>query len=81
MSDCTKKSGGYAENLCAFMAEVASFNPTKRQKGVFIHSMVNIETNEKLGTGVSVKTDSRPNGVFLNYCPFCGGELRDQSRD
>lgn len=81
MEDCRKKDGGYAEFICEFMAEAASYNPTKRQKGLFMHSMVNIQTNERLGTAISVKTESKPNGVFLNYCPFCGGELRDQSRD
>jgi len=81
VENCKKKDGGYAESICDFMASLAERNPTIRQKGLFMHSMLNIQTNERLGTAISIKTKSNQKGLFLNYCPFCGGELRDQSGD
>lgn len=80
MNKCEKKIRGYANKTCEAMQSVASIHPTKRQKGLFAHSMVNIETGEKLGVAISIRTENTPDGVFLNYCPFCGGELLDQTR-
>ena len=64
MEDCRKKVGGYAEFVCDFMMSVVEINPTSRQKGLFAHSMINIKTNERLGTAISIKTQSDQKGLF-----------------
>lgn len=80
-NQCKKKTGGYAESLCDFMQSISTIGAGGKAKGLFTHNMVNVNSGEKLGVGVSIRTAERPHGVFLNYCPFCGGELRDQERD
>ncbi len=79
---CSPKAGGYALELCKALQDVVEFHPTKRSKGVYLGSMVNIKTSEELGSMISVHSgDSIGRGRCMNYCPFCGGALRDFSRD
>lgn len=71
MIEQCKAGKKYAESLCVFMKE--------DYKGIQKDMMVSWENNqrEKLGTMVSTKVGKEKH-VF-NYCPFCGGELLNQS--
>lgn len=78
MKKCTVVVGGYLDQSCMALANAIQFHPTKRSKGLFSRSVVNIDTSESLGSQVSLHSgDFVGNGVVLNYCPFCGNPARD----
>lgn len=73
---CEVKTGGYAKQLCEPMQKYAQ---RKWNKGgiqaIIRHDIVDIETSESLGTQITLH---RSGGrVIANFCPFCGGKLRD----
>jgi hypothetical protein len=76
---CTAKAGGYAETLCDALNSVGDTSPRKQSKGIFFGQMVNFETGEDVGVRVIIKQGNhQANGLVLNNCPFCGGELHDK---
>lgn len=82
MAKCSMRKGGYAENICDALMSVSDIFPTKKSKGIYRHSIVNLETREKLGRQVKIKQgEYLAGGLVFNYCPFCGGKLRDTSKD
>lgn len=82
MAKCSMRKGGYAENICDALMSVSDIFPTKKSKGIYRHSIVNLETREKLGQMVKIKQgDHFAEGLVFNCCPFCGGKLRDTSKD
>jgi hypothetical protein len=69
---CQMKTGGYADTFCTALERSVEINPTKKEKGLFI------APNAKLGQRVTVHSgDFLGKGIVANYCPFCGGQLRD----
>jgi len=81
MERCTAKQGGYSQTQCKAIKQIASMHTRSKSKGLFFSSIVNLENGESLGIGFTVKTEQSPRGTYLNFCPFCGGELRDMSED
>ena len=82
MIKCSAKKGGYAETTCKNLDSVLEIHPTARSKGMFVGEMINIESGKDLGSIISVKSgDHIKRGFTANFCPFCGGELRDSSSD
>lgn len=81
VTKCTANPNGYGASFCQGMASTLDFNPTKQSKGMFGQSMSNIKTGAELGTRVVIITRTRPKGMVVNLCPFCGGPLRDISND
>ena len=82
MAKCSMKKGGYAENICDALMSVSDIFPTKKSKGIYRHTIVNLKTGDLLGQMVKVKQgDHLAEGLVFNYCPFCGGKLRDTSQD
>lgn len=82
METCTEKKGGYAATLCEHLQSVSDVLPTKKSKGIYKHKIVNVETGESKGTMVKIKQGNHlAKGLVFNYCPFCGGKLRDTSKD
>ena len=80
MTRCTAKPNGYADTFCEAMSKAVNIRSSKNQKGLFISEIVNIKTNERLGSMVYLVTSDHKNGIAFNLCPFCGGELMDQSK-
>lgn len=78
---CSPKKNGYAEILCdPLMKSIADHAPSKR-KGILKGTMINIKTLEEEGECISLVSGEFKNGIVLNYCPFCGGHLRDLTND
>lgn len=61
----------YAESLCVFMQE--------NFKGIQKDTMVSWDKNTRDQLGIMVSTKSGKEKHVFNYCPFCGGELFNQS--
>ena len=80
---CSYVKGGYADNVCSAMSDSAEGGrQTKKSKGVYSGSIVNIRTKERLGIQLKLKSgEFVENGICLNFCPFCGGQVRDMSED
>ena len=83
MIKCAPRKDGYAETLCEMLLEIAEYHrPGKRSKGLYIGQISNWTTRAVLGRRVSEYQQDHMGGVFvLNFCPFCGGHLRDMSDD
>lgn len=82
MAKCSMKKGGYAKNICDALMSVSDIFPNKKSKGIYRHTIVNLETGDRLGQMVKVKQgDHLAEGLVFNFCPFCGGKLRDTSKD
>ena len=76
MIKCTAKKEGYAETVCKAMTKACEHHPTKRSKGVFVRNLINIDTGEERGLGILIKSgEYREKGIYVNFCPFCGGKL------
>ena len=80
MSRCTAKPNGYADTFCEAMSKAVNIRSSKNQKGLFVNEIVNIKTRERLGSMVYLVIPGYKNGITFNLCPFCGGELMDQSK-
>lgn len=79
---CSPKHDGYASTICNALRDAVDFHPTKRSRGIYSANITNIETMESVGTRITVHSgDFIGNGIVANYCPFCGGALRDMSND
>ena len=80
---CTPKEGGYAKTLCSAMQEAADFHrPSKKSRGIYRTFGVNASSSADLGVTIKFYSGQfMPDGVFANFCPFCGGALRDFKRD
>ena len=49
-----------------------------RQQGLKLHYMTDMKSHKFSRTLASVKSGKhRKNGLFINYCPFCGAPTRD----
>ena len=82
MEKCSEKEGGYAASLCQHMAAIADVFPTKKSKGIYKHTIVNFIEGTSKGTLVKIKQGEHlAEGLVFNYCPFCGGKLRDTTKD
>ena len=84
MKKCEALKGGYAnpDSICKTLTMATERGPAGRRKGLFSTSRVQISTGETLGIAIELRAgDFSKNGVILNSCPFCGGELRDFSKD
>jgi hypothetical protein len=76
---CSKVKGGFADNLCNFMSDAIQMS--SKTKGINGGQIVNFKTNEEKGTMISIKSGNlNKKGLVANFCPFCGGEIYDQSR-
>ena len=76
---CASKEGGYSVTRCEALNSVIEFYPRSTSKGVFGKSIVNIESNEPLGTMIIAKSGKhKSRGMVMNVCPFCGGSLMYQ---
>lgn len=48
----------------------------RRAKGIYIASnMVHIPTDVTYNKGIVLFADGNKNGVYLNFCPWCGSDL------
>ncbi|WP_369427171.1 hypothetical protein [Providencia sp. PROV236] len=76
MKKCESNGNRYATQICEFLNARAErqFGRSGTRKGLFISSMVNIESGNSLGEQV-IYRDGNKNCTILNYCPFCGGKL------
>ena len=80
MNKCTAKNGGYSATQCGALKHAVSYGVHGRSKGLFAGSIIDLKTEESLGTAIIIKSEAIPKGLYLNFCPFCGGELRDISK-
>ncbi len=81
---CKPIKGGYVdpESICEALTMATERGPAGRRKGLFSSSMINLDTRYSLGVAITLKAgEFSKNGIYLNFCPFCGGELRDSSED
>ena len=85
MSKCNFLKGGYAdpESMCKALIESIQWGrQTKKSRGLYSGSIVNIKSNERLGEQIKLKSgEFTQDGICLNFCPFCGGQIRDTSED
>ncbi len=83
MKKCSFKKGGYAEDVCdAMQKAIDTKRRTKASKGIFSGSMVNMKSMERIGHQLIIKSGGfTENGILLNFCPFCGEKVRDDSED
>ena len=83
MSKCNFVKGGYAdpESMCkALIMSIQGGVQTKRSSGLHSASVVNTVAGLRIGEQIKLKSgEFMENGVCLNFCPFCGGQLRDDS--
>ena len=72
---CSAKKGGYADNICIHLGNAMQSSG----KGIIGDMITNIKTGEIKGTAVKVKSGKySKDGVLMNSCPFCRGDLHDQ---
>ena len=85
MSKCNFVKGGYAdaESMCqALIASIQGGMQTKKSRGLYSASVVNTNTGLLIGEQIKLKSgEFIENGICLNFCPFCGGKIRDMSED
>ena len=85
MKKCGFVKDGYAdaETLCEGLLEsIQGGRQTKKSRGLYSASIVNFKTRQRLGEQIKLKSgEFTENGICLNFCPFCGGQLRDTSED
>lgn len=83
MEKCTARKDGYAATLCQSIRELTEIHPTAKAKGVFQASIVDVSSGEKKGERITLHSGEfrGKGGIVANYCPFCGGSLRDFSGD
>lgn len=77
MSDKCLVNGKHLTPCKPLMKSLMGRNPTGRSMGLFMPSRVNLTTHEP-GTDI-VQLHSGEylgRGIALNYCPFCGTEIR-----
>lgn len=78
---CTAKKGGYSETQCKALKSIVTHLNSSRAKGLFYSNVIDLETTRELGVAILIKSEQAPRGLYLNFCPFCGGELRYSSED
>lgn len=85
LNKCSFVKGGYAdsESVCtALVKAMQGGRQTKKSRGLYSGSMVNFNSGERLGEQIKLKSgEFVESGICLNFCPFCGGQLRDMSED
>ena len=85
MEKCNYIKGGYADSktVCGAMLEsIQGGRQTKKSRGLYSSSIVNFKTRARLGEKIKLKSgEFTEDGICLNFCPFCGGQLRDMSED
>ena len=75
---CKFMLGGYLEESCKALKDAVELFPTRKSKGLYAQNRVMLSDNRSLGTAVLLKSGGfRERGVLLNYCPFCGNQIRD----
>ena len=52
-----------------------------RSKGISILELTNFETLRVWHVGVALRTKEKPNGLMLNYCPWCAAEIRPRESE
>ena len=80
---CTAMKNGYADTLCKAIREASEYHPTKRTKGILNSEIVSMDTGDRKGARINISSGKyiEAKAVVANFCPFCGGELRDTSND
>lgn len=81
---CSATAGGYAATTCEALDDATDIHPTKRSKGLFYANISRKVGDDWVSAGTRVTAHSGifvGDGICLNFCPFCGGELRDSSGD
>lgn len=85
MGKCNYIKGGYADSkgVCrALLESIQGGRQTKKSRGLYSASIVNFKTRDRLGEQIKLKSgEFTEDGICLNFCPFCGGQLRDMSED
>ena len=83
MGKCNFVKGGYADDVCEALQEsIEGSRQTKKSKGLYSSSVVEYHTRKRLGVQIKLKSgEFVETGICLNFCPFCGGGLRDTSED
>ena len=68
---CSKEKG-----FCVSLERVTQ--PDGHQKGLSFFNVFNHETEtiKILTLGIIYRENQRDRGILLNYCPFCGEDLR-----
>ena len=59
------------DNVCDFLKERLSENKTK---GFYWETMINKKTFDLSFAGITFRVSAKDKGVFLSFCPFCGGK-------
>ena len=73
---CSAKKDGYADSICPHLGSVMQ----SAGKGVVGGVITNIKTGAIKGTRVMIKSGKySKDGVVMNVCPFCKGELHNIS--
>ena len=76
MIRCSARKGGYANTLCETMEDLAQRKSSNGgTQALRSHFMQDAGTGRFVGLKITVH--KKRNRVVLNYCPFCGGKLRD----
>lgn len=78
---CTPLKGGYADTVCEALKMAVQHRPNNKSKGLFTQSIVNTSTDkwERMGSCITLHSgDFVGDGILLNLCPFCGGQLHDK---
>lgn len=62
--------------LCqALSAAIDNHNSYSKAKGLYHRSLVNMETFKFSRCELGLKSKNFPNGLMLNFCPFCGEKV------
>ena len=68
-SSCSKEKG-----FCVSLQRITQSDG--EPKGLSLFKVMNFENLKIIVLGVIYRKKSRDSGVLLNYCPFCGNDLR-----
>lgn len=45
-------------------------------KGFSATQVINLKTSKTRSIGIKYKTSAKDRGLMLNFCPWCGGDIR-----
>lgn len=70
---CDFEANGGKGTMCLFME---SYLQEDRKKGIRVNSVVDLTTFEEKYALVSYHGSAGDKGLVLNFCPFCGYDLK-----
>jgi hypothetical protein len=64
------------EVCCLTLDRMLAEEANAHKAGLVVFALTNMLTGDSRVAGVVCKRSARDNGVLLNFCPFCGHDLR-----